>query len=118
MLEGAAKARKGLNNGLSRMKAINNEIQNIAAVAQEQAESSKEMARSVDFTTQWTVDVDMKLEWIQSASAEVTQASEGVAMASQTLSDHAAHIRDTLSYFKTEEALNVIPEATEQENLH
>ena len=99
----AGKAQAALNDGLSRMRVINDEIQNIAAIAQEQAASSKEMSTAIDVVTQGTVEVGKRIEGVQNASTEASEASEGVAMAAQTLSNHAENLTETLSHFKIEE---------------
>jgi methyl-accepting chemotaxis protein len=96
------KAQLALNNGLVKMKVINEEIQNIAAIAQEQAAASKEMAESIDVVTQGTVEVGQRITGVQNASVEASKASEGVAISAQSLSNYATKMTEILSYFKIE----------------
>ncbi|MCL1941822.1 MAG: methyl-accepting chemotaxis protein, partial [Synergistaceae bacterium] len=100
VLKNAGEAQAGLNDGQKRIKMINDDIQNIAAIAQEQAASSKEMADAIDMVTQGTVEVGQRIAVVQHSAAEASKASEGVALAAQVLSNHASHMTETLSIFK------------------
>ena|GEM_PF-964748 len=99
----ADKAQSGLNDGLDRMKVINDEIQNIAAIAEEQAASSKEMAGAIDLVTKGTVEVGQRISGVQNASAEASKASESVATTAQTLSGYSANMSEALAHFVIEE---------------
>ena len=106
VLTKSEKAQVGLHDAVKRMKVINDEIQNIAAIAQEQAASSKEMAGAIDVVTRGTVEVEQRITGVHNSAAEATKASEGVAMAAQTLSNHAVRMSEVLSHFKIEETSN------------
>ena len=103
ILQMADKAQSGLNDGLERMKVINDEIQNIAAIAEEQAASSKEMAESIDLVTKGTIEVGQRITGVQNASSEASKASESVAMTAQTLSNYSANMTEALSHFQIDE---------------
>ena len=106
VLTKAEKAQAGLDDGVKRMKVINDEIQNIAAIAQEQAAASKEMAGSIDVVTRGTVEVEQRITGVHNSAAEASKASEGVALAAQSLSNHAARMTEVLSHFRVAETSN------------
>ena len=102
----AGKAQHGLNDGLKHMNVINNEIQNIAALAQEQAASSREMAGAIESITLGTIEVEQRIKEVQNSSIEASNTSESVSLSAKTLSNHVVVMTDLLSYFKTVEKLS------------
>jgi methyl-accepting chemotaxis protein len=81
------------------MNKANDSIQNIAAVAEEQAASSKEVATAIDSATKSTMQMVENISHIQRATDETAQAAQGVAEQSQAMSDHAQTLLDVLSRF-------------------
>jgi methyl-accepting chemotaxis protein len=95
----AEQAQTDLNSALKEMNKANDSIQNIAAVAQEQAASSKEVATAIDSATKSTMDVVETISNIRRATDETAQAAQGVAEQSQAVSEHAQTLTDILSRF-------------------
>ncbi len=98
----AAKAQDELNGAMQQMNKANDLIQNIAAVAEEQAASSKEMAKAIDNATQTTVNIVSTLSSIKNAGEETSQAAQNVAEQSQALTGHVQALSEVLSRFKVE----------------
>jgi methyl-accepting chemotaxis protein len=96
----AAEAQKQLNDAMEEINKTNDSIQNIAAVAQEQAASSKEVAIAIDKATQSTVEMADTVLQIQRAAEETSQAAQGVAEQSEAMSGHAHSLAEVLSSFK------------------
>ena len=103
-LSQAAKAQAELNGALQQMNKANESIQNIAAVAGEQAISSKEMSKAIDNATQTTVVIVQTLSNIRHSGEETAQAAQGVAEQSQELTRHVQELEDVLSRFKVDES--------------
>lgn len=100
VLQMADNAQSAINDGLKKMQIVNDEIQGIAAVAQEQAASTKEMAVAIDSVTKGTIEVSEKIVNVQTASAGALSASVGVANAAQELNQYSAKMTNILAQFK------------------
>jgi len=101
-LEQADHALEELNDALTQINKANDSIQNIAAVAEEQAASSREVAQAIDSATKMSLDMIGIVSNIQRATDETTQATEGVAKQAETMTTHARTLSDLLSVFKLE----------------
>jgi methyl-accepting chemotaxis protein len=101
-LDNAEHALDELNSALSQMRKANDSIQNIAAVAEEQAASSKEVAGGIDNATKASVEMIGVVSNIRHASDETAHAAEGVAKQAEGMAVHAQTLIDLLSMFKLE----------------
>jgi methyl-accepting chemotaxis protein len=81
------------------MNKANDSIQNIAAVAEEQAASSKEVATAIDSATKSTMDMVETISNIRRATDETAQAAQGVAEQSQAVSEHSQTLTEVLGRF-------------------
>ncbi|MDR1378561.1 MAG: methyl-accepting chemotaxis protein [Synergistaceae bacterium] len=95
----AEQAQTELNGALKEMNKANDSIQNIAAVAEEQAASSKEVATAIDSATKSTMETVETLSNIRRATEETAHAAQGVAEQSQAMSEHSQTLIDVLSRF-------------------
>jgi methyl-accepting chemotaxis protein len=96
----AEQAQTELNGAMKEMNKANDSIQNIAAVAEEQAASSKEVATAIDSATKSTMEMVETISNIRHASEETAQAAQGVAEQSEAMSGYAQSLMDALSGFK------------------
>jgi methyl-accepting chemotaxis protein len=96
----AEQAQVELNGAMKEMNKANDSIQNIAAVAEEQAASSKEVATAIDSATKSTMEMVETISNIRHASEETAQAAQGVAEQSEAMSGYAQSLMDALSRFK------------------
>jgi methyl-accepting chemotaxis protein len=99
-LDSAAYALDELNDALNQMNKANDSIQNIAAIAEEQAASSKEVAQAIDNATKSSIDMIGTVANIHQATDEAAKASEGVAKQAETMTDNSRTLSDLLSKFK------------------
>jgi methyl-accepting chemotaxis protein len=99
-LSQAEKAQTELNGALQEMNKANDSIQNIAAVAEEQAASSKEVATAIDGATKSTMEMVETVSNIRRATDETAQAAQGVAEQSEAMNEHAQTLIEVLSRFK------------------
>jgi methyl-accepting chemotaxis protein len=99
-LSQAEKAQGELNGALQEMNKANDSIQNIAAVAEEQAASSKEVATAIDGATKSTMEMVETVSNIRRATEETAQAAQGVAEQSEAMNEHAQTLIEVLSHFK------------------
>ena len=99
-LSQAEQAQGELNNALNEMNKANDSIQNIAAVAQEQAASCKEVATAIDNATRSTMEVVETITEIRRAADDTANAAQGVAEQSEAVNDHANNLTEVLSRFK------------------
>lgn len=93
-------ARNALSEAMVEISKANDRIQNIAAVAEEQAASSREIASGIDGATRATVDMLQNMERIQSATDETAKLSDGVTGQANELTALAQRLKDALSRFK------------------
>jgi methyl-accepting chemotaxis protein len=96
----AEQAQAELDGAMKEMNKANDSIQNIAAVAEEQAASSKEVATGIDNATKSTMEMVNTISSIRHASEETAQAAQGVAEQSEAMTGYAQSLMDTLSRFK------------------
>lgn len=104
VLAGTDEAKTALDNTINGMKTVNDEIQNIAAIAQQQAAATKEMSSSFDRVTSGTVQVGQSMNGVKNTSDEASVAVEGVALAAQKLSEYADNVHRLVGQFKFEES--------------
>ncbi|MDR2179087.1 MAG: methyl-accepting chemotaxis protein [Synergistaceae bacterium] len=88
-----------LDGALNEMHKANDSIQNIAAVAEEQAASSKEVATAIDSATKSTMEMVETFANIHHSTEETVRAAHGVAEHAQSMSQHAQTLTDVLSRF-------------------
>jgi regulator of sigma D len=81
------------------MNTANDSIQNIAAVAEEQAASSKEVATAIDAATKSTMEMVDTISNIRRATDETAQAAQGVAEQSEAMNEHSQTLIEVLSHF-------------------
>ena len=98
----AGQAQKELDGALKEMNKANDSIQNIAAVAEEQAASSKGVASAIDSATKSTMEMVETISNIRRAADETAEATQGVAEQSEAMSAHAQTLTDVLSRFKVD----------------
>jgi methyl-accepting chemotaxis protein len=96
----AEQAQGELNDALKEMNKANDSIQNIAAVAEEQAASCKEVAAAIDSATKTTMESVQTIGEIRRASDDTAVAAQGVADQSEAVKEHANNLTDVLSRFK------------------
>jgi methyl-accepting chemotaxis protein len=99
-LKQAEQAQSELDEALNKINKANDSLQNIAAVAEEQAASSKEMASAIDGATKMTVEmVDMILS-IRTSAEETTIRAQGLTEQSSAMTTSARTLTDVLTRFK------------------
>ena len=103
-LEMADKAQSGLGEALAEMNKAAESIQSIAAVSQEQAASSREMATAIDHATHSTMDIVKSITDISHAGEETAQGAQAVAEQSQEMNDHVDRLHELLKHFKLEKS--------------
>ncbi|MDR0661889.1 MAG: methyl-accepting chemotaxis protein [Holosporales bacterium] len=96
----AEQAQAELGSTMKEMNKANDSIQNIAAVAEEQAASSKEVATAIDNATKSTLEMVETISTIHHASEETARAAQSVAEQSASMSGYAQSLMDALSRFK------------------
>jgi methyl-accepting chemotaxis protein len=99
----AEQAQVELDSAKNEIHKANESIQNIAAVAEEQAASSKEVATSIDSATKSTIEMVHAIENIRRAADETSSAAQGTAEQSETMTQQAASLTEILSRFKLNE---------------
>ncbi|MDR0648877.1 MAG: methyl-accepting chemotaxis protein [Synergistaceae bacterium] len=96
----AEQAQVELDGAMIEINKANGSIQSIAAVAKEQAASSKGVATGIDNATKSTMEMVNTISSIRRASEETAQAAQTVAKQSESMSDYAQSLMDALSRFK------------------
>lgn len=96
----ADEAKSELASAMAQIDKANDRIQNIAAVAEEQAASSREIANGIDGATKGTVEMLQNMEKIQIATNETAKLSDGLAREAGDLAALADKLKDSLSRFK------------------
>jgi methyl-accepting chemotaxis protein len=102
-LDHAHEAQKKLAGALREINKANGSIQNIAAVAQAQAGSGKEVAEAIDHLTKATMATVDKVEQIRRTAEETAQSVQGVTDRSEVMSDHARQLMEVLGRFQLQE---------------
>ena len=98
-VEKANGAKDSLNEAMSEIDKANDRIQNIAAVAQEQAASSREIAQGIDNVTKATTEILEHLEGIKTSMDETAVVAERAAKISDEQTQLAQDLRNSLSMF-------------------
>ena len=99
-VEKANGAKDSLAEAMSQIDKANDRIQNIAAVAEEQAASSREIATGIDNVTKSTTEILEHLEGIKTSMDETAVVAERAAKISDEQTQLAQDLRDSLSMFK------------------
>ena len=92
-------AKESLSDAMAQIDKANDRIQNIAAVAEEQAASSREIAAGIDGATRSTTDILENMRQIQNASGETLSVSEDTAKQADALAVLAQKLNGALSRF-------------------
>ena len=95
-------AKDALAEAMGEIDKANDRIQNIAAVAQEQAASSREIAGSIDNVTKVTAEILEHLESIKKSMDNTAVVAERAAHISSEQTQLAQDLRDSLAMFKVE----------------
>ena len=101
--EKANDAQSSLAEAMGQIDKANDRIQNIAAVAEEQAASSREIAQGIDNVTKATTEILEHLEGIKGSMDETAVVAERAAQISTEQTQLAQDLRDSLSMFTIEE---------------
>jgi methyl-accepting chemotaxis protein len=99
-LDHAGSARGELNDALAQMQKANDSIQNIAAIAEEQAASSKEVTVAIDNVTKSTAQMVGIIGEIHNAIDATSQIAEHVAAQAEGMANDAEALTELLSVFK------------------
>ncbi|MCR4819135.1 MAG: HAMP domain-containing methyl-accepting chemotaxis protein [Fretibacterium sp.] len=95
-------AKESLTEAMSQIDKANDRIQNIAAVAQEQAASSREIAGGIDNVTKSTAEILENLENIKVAMDDTALVAERATSIANEQAQLAEDLRDSLAMFKVE----------------
>ncbi|MBR1487126.1 MAG: methyl-accepting chemotaxis protein [Synergistaceae bacterium] len=98
-VEKANEAKDSLASAMGQIDQANDRIQNIAAVAQEQAASSREIAQGIDNVTKATTEILGHLEGIKTSMDETAVVAERAAKISDEQTQFAQDLRNSLSMF-------------------
>ena len=101
--EKANGAQDSLAEAMSQIDKANDRIQNIAAVAQEQAASSREIAAGIDNVTKSTTEILEHLESIKNDMDETASIAERAAQGAVDQTGLVESITEALSTFKIED---------------
>ena len=101
--EKANGAQDSLAEAMSQIDKANDRIQNIAAVAEEQAASSREIAAGIDNVTKATTEILDNLESIKNDMDETALIAERAAQGAIDQTATIASMRESLAMFKVEE---------------
>ena len=100
--EKAKESKDSLSEAMNQIDKANDRIQNIAAVAEEQAASSREIAAGIDNVTKATTEILENLESIKSNMDETASIAERAAKGAKNQENLVQHMRDSLAQFKVE----------------
>ncbi|MBR1672864.1 MAG: methyl-accepting chemotaxis protein, partial [Fretibacterium sp.] len=96
-------AKDSLSEAMGEIDKANDRIQNIAAVAQEQAASSREIAAGIDNVTKATTEILEHLEGIKTSMDDTAVVAERAAGISDEQAQLAKDLHASLSMFKVED---------------
>ena len=102
-VEKANEAKDSLASAMGQIDQANDRIQNIAAVAQEQAASSREIAQGIDNVTKATTEILEHLEGIKTSMDNTAVVAERAARISDEQTQLAQDLRNSLSMFNVGE---------------
>ncbi|GHS85612.1 hypothetical protein AGMMS49957_02040 [Synergistales bacterium] len=100
ILSQAEDAQEQLDGAIKEINKANNSIQNIAAVAEEQAASSREVATGIDNVTKSTIGMVSTIKDIGAAVETTTNAARGTATEAEVISSGVEKLMGVLSHFK------------------
>ena len=112
--EKANGAQDSLAEAMSQIDKANDRIQNIAAVAQEQAASSREIAAGIDNVTKSTTEILEHLESIKNDMDETATIAERAAQGAVDQTNLVENITEALSTFKIEDTTAPAKSSTAQ----
>ena len=95
-------ALEGLEATFKHIAKTSDAMQEIAAVAEEQASSTQQISTSISQMEEATQSVQETLSGIEQASSEVLKASRILSQEAQALADNANQIEGTVDHFKLE----------------
>ena len=101
-VEKANEAKHSLSGAMEQIDKANDRIQNIAAVAQEQAASSREIAQGIDSVTKATSEILEHLEEIKTSMDETADVADRAEKISEEQIQLAQDLRTSLAMFKIE----------------
>jgi methyl-accepting chemotaxis protein len=101
-VEKANGAKESLAEAMNQIDKANDRIQSIAAVAQEQAASSREIATGIDNVTKASTDILEHLEDIKASMDETAEVAQRAAQISDEQSQLAEDLHTSLAMFKIE----------------
>lgn len=102
-VEKANGAQDSLTEAMGQIDKANDRIQNIAAVAQEQAASSREIAAGIDNVTKATTEILQNLENIKQSMDDTAVVAERAANIANDQTQLAQDLRDSLAMFKVDD---------------
>ena len=105
-VEKANGAKESLTEAMNQIDKANDRIQSIAAVAQEQAASSREIATGIDNVTKSSTEILEHLEGIKESMDETAAVAQRAAHISDEQAQLAEDLHDSLAMFKTENEKN------------
>ncbi len=98
-VEKANGAKDSLNEAMTQIDQANDRIQNIAAVAEQQAASSREIAQGIDSVTKATTEILENLANIKTSMDDTAVVAERAAKISNEQTQLAQDLRDSLAMF-------------------
>ncbi|NLL36208.1 MAG: methyl-accepting chemotaxis protein [Fretibacterium sp.] len=99
-LQKAEDAKGALTDAMRQINNANDRIQNIAAVAEEQAAASREIASGIDLVTRSNMDVVHRMGAIRTSAENSAQVSEDVTEQAERMNSLAEQLIQSLSGFK------------------
>ncbi|MDR3331038.1 MAG: methyl-accepting chemotaxis protein [Synergistaceae bacterium] len=96
----ADKAQTELSSAMHEMDKANDSIQNIAAVAQQQAASSKEITGAIDNATQSTMEIESTISVIRNDTETTASDSRRVSDCAREMAENAEQLKSVLGHFK------------------
>lgn len=100
----AEQARRELDGAITEINKANDSIQNIAAVAEEQAISSREVAAGIDKATKSTIEMADTISGIRGAADITAMAARNVAEQAEAITQYSERLSGVLSRFKLRDA--------------
>ena len=104
-VEKANGAKDSLSEAMTQIDKANDRIQNIAAVAQEQAASSREIAQGIESVTKATSEILENLENIKTSIDDTALVAEKAAKISDEQTELAQDLRNSLAMFKVDDSV-------------
>jgi methyl-accepting chemotaxis protein len=113
----AEQAQQELDEALKDISHVNDSIQNIAAVAEEQAASSKEVATAIDNATKSTVETVSTISNIRKAADETASVAHNIAEHADEMAGHAHTLTQILSSFKLRPSAESVSKTTRTDKV-